>query len=116
MDNYNYPMGADTKDAPWKENNQPEKLFGIIVSCSLSKDVGVTSIDYDSDDKLNCPWKNYAASEYTPSRITIKVADNVNVSENIDGIFRANHLKESECAWMVNNEPLDDEVAVNIIV
>ena len=69
MDNYNYPMGADTEEAPWNENNQPEKLFGITVSCSLSKDVGVTSIDYDSDDKLNCPWKDYAASEYTLSEI-----------------------------------------------
>jgi hypothetical protein len=69
MDNYNYPMGADTKEAPWNENDQPEKLFGITVSCNLSKDVGITSIDYDSDDKLNCPWNDYAASEYTPSEI-----------------------------------------------
>ena len=70
MDNYNYPMGADTKDAPWNQKDPPEKLFGITVSCSLSKDVDVTSIDYDPlNDELNCPWDDYTESEYTPSEI-----------------------------------------------
>ena len=58
----------------------------------------------------------YVLDYSTPSRVTIKVADNVNVSENIDDILRENHLKESECSWMVSNKPLDDEVAVGIIV
>lgn len=58
----------------------------------------------------------YVLDYSTPSRVTIKVADNVNVSEHIDDILRANHLKESECSWMVSNKPLDDEVAVGIIV
>ena len=70
MDNYNYPMGADTKDAPWNQEDLPEKLFGITVSCSLSKDVDVTSTDYDPlNDELNCPWDDYTESEYTPSEI-----------------------------------------------
>lgn len=58
----------------------------------------------------------YVLDYSTPSRVIIKVTDNVNVSKNIDDILRANHLKESECAWMVSNKPLDDEVAVGIIV
>ena len=58
----------------------------------------------------------YVLDYSTPSRVTIKVVDNVNVSENIDDILRAKHLKENECAWMVSNKPLDDEVAVGIIV
>ena len=58
----------------------------------------------------------YVLDYSTPSRVTIKVTDNVNVSENIDDILRANHLKESECSWMVSDRPLDDEVAVDIIV
>ena len=58
----------------------------------------------------------YVLDYSTPSRVTIKVTDNVNVSENIDDILRANHLKESECSWMVSDRPLDDEVAVGIIV
>lgn len=58
----------------------------------------------------------YVLDYSTPSRVTIKVADNVNVSENIDDILEANGLKESQCSWMVNNKPLDDKVAVGIIV
>ena len=58
----------------------------------------------------------YVLNYSTPSRVTIKVADNVNVSENIDDILRANHLKESECSWIVNDRSLEDEVAVGIIV
>ena len=54
--NWDYPMGADTPDAPWNEKDPPEKLFGITVSCSLSKDVDVTSTNYDFDDKLECPF------------------------------------------------------------
>ena len=67
--NWDYPMGADTPDAPWNKEDSPEKLFNVTVSCSLSKDVDVTSIDYDSNDVLECPWNDYVASEYTPSEI-----------------------------------------------
>ena len=87
----NYPPGAaNDPNAPWNEKDPPEKLFGITVSCSLSKDTEVTSnnydetgfygagslnepwitsTEYDSDDRLNCPWDDYTESEYTPSEI-----------------------------------------------
>lgn len=67
--NWDYPMGADTPDAPWNEVDPPEKPFSVTVSCSISKDVSVTSTEYDYDDKLECPWNDYVASEYTPSEI-----------------------------------------------
>ena len=58
----------------------------------------------------------YVLDYSTPSRVTIKVDDNVNISEKLDDILGANGLKESQCSWMVNEGPLDDEVAVGIIV
>ena len=57
----------------------------------------------------------YVLDYSTPSRVTIKVVDNVNVSENIDDILRAKHLKENECTWMVSNKPLDDEIITGVI-
>ena len=57
----------------------------------------------------------YVLDYFTPSRVTIKVADNVNVSENIDDILRANGLKESQCSWLISNKVLDDEVAENVV-
>ena len=58
----------------------------------------------------------YVLDYFIPSRITIKIADDVDISGKIDDILSVNHLKESECSWLVSNKPLDDEVAVDIIV
>lgn len=63
MDNYNYPWGADTDDAPWNEPTIPDKEFEIQVSQTLVKtcDVvtdkyipGASGVDYDSDDEGGC--------------------------------------------------------------
>ena len=51
----------------------------------------------------------------TPSRLTIKVSDAINVEEKIDDILSINHLKASECSWMVSNKPLYDEVIPGVI-
>ena len=57
----------------------------------------------------------YVLDYSTPSRITIKVSDDVDVSENIDDILRANHIKASECSWLVSDNSLDDEVIPGVI-
>ena len=62
-DNYSYPCGADTPDAPWNQEEVPEKEFEIQVSQTLVKtcDVitdkyipGPSGVDYDSDDEGGC--------------------------------------------------------------
>ena len=58
----------------------------------------------------------YVLDYSTPSRVTIKVADDVDVSEKIDGILSVNHLKASECSWLISDRPLDDEVILGVIV
>jgi hypothetical protein len=57
----------------------------------------------------------YVLDYATPSRVTIKVDDNVNVEEKIDDILSVNHLKESECSWLVSDKPLDDEIITSVI-
>lgn len=46
MDNYNYPMGVDTKDAPWNQKELPEKEIEVTVSITLSKTVKIKVSDY----------------------------------------------------------------------
>lgn len=46
MDNYNYPIGADTSKAPWNQVDQPEKEIEVLVSVTLSKTVKVRVDDY----------------------------------------------------------------------
>ena len=57
----------------------------------------------------------YVLDYSTPSRVTIKVADDVDVSEKIDDILSVNHLKSSECSWLVSDDSLDDEEVEGVI-
>ena len=57
----------------------------------------------------------YVLDYFIPSRMTIKIADDVDISEKIDDILSINHLKESECSWLVSNKPLDDEEVAGVI-
>ena len=57
----------------------------------------------------------YVLDHFIPSRMTIKIADDVDISGKIDNILSVNHLKESECSWLVSNKPLDDEVVADAI-
>ena len=50
MDNYNYPMGADTKDAPWNQVDNPEREIEVTVSVTLSKTVKIMVSDYEITD------------------------------------------------------------------
>lgn len=58
----------------------------------------------------------YVLDYSTPSRVTIKVDDDVDVSEKIDNILSVNNLKASECSWLVSDKSLDDEEAAGIII
>lgn len=46
MNNYDYPLGADTVDAPWNEVSIPERDFDVNVCQTLEKYVTVTTDDY----------------------------------------------------------------------
>lgn len=50
MDNYNYPAGSDTSDAPWNQVDLPEKEIEVLVSVTLSKTVKVRVDDYKIAD------------------------------------------------------------------
>lgn len=57
----------------------------------------------------------YVLDYSTPSRVTIEVDDNIVVEEKIDDILSVNHLKASECSWLVSDKSLDDEVIPGVI-
>lgn len=59
-DNYNYPMGADTPDAPWNQSDPDDMEFEVSCTQTLSRiDTVVTNnyipgasgVDYESDDE-----------------------------------------------------------------
>ena len=44
--NYDYPCGADTPDAPYNQTTPPERDFDILVCTSLSKSTYITTDKY----------------------------------------------------------------------
>ena len=47
MDNYNYPVGSDTKEAPWNEVEQSSEEIEVTVSITLSKTLKIKVKDYE---------------------------------------------------------------------
>lgn len=50
MDNYNYPMGADTPDAPWNQSDPDPVDVEVCVSITLSKSVTISVTDYQAEE------------------------------------------------------------------
>ena len=46
MNNYDYPLGTDTKDAPWNQEELPEREIEVTISVTLSKTVKIKVSDY----------------------------------------------------------------------
>ena len=50
MNNYDYPLGTDTKDAPWNQKELPEREIEVTISVTLSKTVKIKVSDYTITD------------------------------------------------------------------
>ena len=46
----NYPMGANTPNAPWNQVDNPEREIEVTVSVTLSKTVKIKVSDYEITD------------------------------------------------------------------
>ena len=55
-DNYNYPPGADTPDAPWNQPADPDPIDVVCDTCvTLRKSITVTTTNYEADrDETGC--------------------------------------------------------------
>lgn len=51
MNDYDYPAGADTSDAPWNEKEYSPKEVEVTVSVTLSKTVKVLVDGYEIEEK-----------------------------------------------------------------
>lgn len=94
MDNYNYPWGADTPDAPWNQSDPEEEVREVEYSCILKKTAEVTTTNYiggatypewdgdryvavtESPDFSNTDWvEEWKNSEYTPFDLISKLKE-----------------------------------------
>ena len=66
--NYDYPAGVDTPDAPWNQEPVPEKEFEVTISQTLSKTVTIKTDDYTrivTHEAHNRIYEDYADTSYT---------------------------------------------------
>lgn len=57
--NYDYPCGTDTPDAPWNQVDNPEREVEVLVSITLSKTFKVKVSDYTITDSGKDEDGNY---------------------------------------------------------
>lgn len=78
MDNYNYPLGADTSMAPWNQKEQKPVEVEVTIVQTLSKTVKVLVDDYEeledgSIDTSNCNFGKAVEDQiWTPSEVMEK--------------------------------------------
>lgn len=50
MNNYDYPIGSDTKNAPWNQVYNSEREIEVTISVTLSKTIKIKVSDYEIID------------------------------------------------------------------
>ena len=53
MNNYDYPIGSDTPDAPWNQIDPEPRKIEVTVSITLSKTVEVEVTDYTAEEDID---------------------------------------------------------------
>lgn len=63
MNNYDYPMGADTSSAPWNQEENPPIEVEVDVTLTLNKTIKVNITDYEYDEEGNIDLSKCDLSE-----------------------------------------------------
>ena len=98
MNNYDYPMGADTPNAPWNKIDPEPKKIKVTVSITLSKTVEVEVTDYTAEEDYDEDGYNGINYNYSECDLEQAVRDQVTLPNSI-GEF---------------NDWVEDDFAVNL--
>lgn len=78
-DNYNYPMGADTPDAPWNQRDPEPATVDVVVEQSFCRSVRIETTNYtedaDGDREFDNLKEAYSEQAYTPADLLAKFID-----------------------------------------
>lgn len=82
MDNYNYPLGADTKDAPWNEVEVPEEEIEVTVSVTLSKTVRIKVTDYTVESGTDEEGEHFKEIDYSNCDLKKAVEEQITLPQD----------------------------------
>lgn len=108
MDNYNYPMGADTKDAPWNQADNPEREIEVTVSITLSKTVKIKVSDYEIiDSGKDEDGEHFEDIDYSNCDLKSAVKEQITLPQDgylyVRGDHENNKLIEDLSGWNVDD-------------
>lgn len=120
--NSNYPIMTQSQwdNAPFNQEDLPEKQFEAFISCSLSKDITISSNDYNPNGKygneeLNNPVNAYRENHYT----ILELLDILSDVAKMKLIDNKNHSKYyldewtqilNDCSgWVVDDEIVEQQ-------
>ena len=98
MNNYDYPMGADTPNAPWNKIDPEPKKIKVTVSITLSKTVEVEVTDYTAEEDYDEDGYHGIIYDYSECDLEQAVRDQVTLPNSV-GEF---------------NDWVEDDFAVNL--
>jgi uncharacterized protein YdbL (DUF1318 family) len=114
MNNYDYPMGADTKDAPWNQEDPEPRTIEVTVSITLSKTMKIEVDDYTAEGEIDedsgdynvyydysdCDLRKAVEEQvYLPNEAYRNLHDAVNATQNT----RAKRCLEDLKGWEVDD-------------
>ena len=98
MNNYDYPIGSDTPDAPWNQVDPEPKKIKVTVSITLSKTVEVEVTDYTAEEDYDEDGYNGINYDYYECDLEQAVRDQVTLPNSVEKF----------------NDWVEDDFAVNL--
>ena len=114
MDNYNYPVGADTKDAPWNQVDNPEREIEVTVSVTLSKTVKIKVSDYqitDSGKDEDCEY--FEDIDYSDCDLKGAVEEQIVLPQKAWDYIAPKSKKETQAIFDLKGWNVDDFEVIN---
>lgn len=115
MDNYNYPIGADTKEAPWNQEEYPEKEIEVLISLTLSKTVKIKVSDYTKEGGIDEDGNIFMDIDYSTCDLKEAVSNQVVLPCEVGDILcnmdnnpinidpKLESIKEDLCGWNIDD-------------
>jgi hypothetical protein len=98
MNNYDYPMGADTSDAPWNQESPKPRTIEVTVSITLSKTVRIKVDDYIAEEYSDEDGYHGISYDYSECNLEQAVRDQITLPNNVEEF----------------NDWIEDDFAVNL--
>ena len=97
MDNYNYPMGADTPDAPWNQVDNPEREIEVTISITLSRTAKIKVSDYEVvDSGIDEDGEHFEDIDYSRCDLKKAVENQVYLPQDASAVLRNLYTAKSE--------------------